>query len=177
MKRPPQLSLRPFDETHVAQALAWRNQYAIYKWCRQREPLTLARHRKWFESLATRDDVKMYAIHNDKKEFVGVCGLTDIDHVNRRAEFSMYVGPEFQGQGIGEQALRMLLRIAFDVHNLVTVWGESFEGNPATKMFERVGFKYEGMRRAFYYRDGKQIGATLWSILRDEYNTIHPGLR
>lgn len=169
MKLLPKVSLRPFDETHLAQALAWRNQYKIFRWCRQREPISLRKHRAWFDSLASREDVRMYAIHNDKKEFIGVCGLTDIDHVNRRAEFSLYIGPEFHGHGFGEAALRRLLDVAFSVHNLLVVWGESFDGNPATEMFKRVGFQFEGSRRAFYYRDGKQINASLWSILRNEF--------
>ena len=110
----------------------------------------------------------MYAIHDTK--LIGVCGLTSIDWVNRRAEFSLYIGPEHGKKGYGESALRKLLRIGFDVLNLNCIWGESFHGNPAIEMFKRIGFKYEGDRREFYFRNGSYINASLWSLLKNDYN-------
>lgn len=110
----------------------------------------------------------MYGVHADNL-LVGVCGLTSIDWINRRAEFSLYLGPEHQGQGLGEAALRALCAHGFNVLNLNCIWGEAFDGNPAIKMFERVGFKEEGRRRQFYYREGKYIDAVLFSLLRSEY--------
>jgi UDP-4-amino-4,6-dideoxy-N-acetyl-beta-L-altrosamine N-acetyltransferase len=148
----------------------WRNNPEIFKWCRQREPISEREHLAWFESQAKDPNTKMYGIVVG--ELVGVCGLTSIDWINRRAEFSLYVGPEHQGKGYGERALRKLLGVAFNVHNLHLVWGESFEGNPAAKMFERVGFKLEGIRNEFYFRDGKYIDAHLWGITSDEFRNM-----
>lgn len=158
---------------HLQKMLWWRNDERVYKWCRQREPLTQEQHLSWFKSLHGNDKIKMYAIElmdeNGSENLVGVCGLTDIDWINRRAEFSLYIGPEYWKKGLGEISLRLLLDKAFKTHNLNSVWGESFDDNPATKMFKKVGFEFEGVRREFYYRDGKYINASLWSILKSEY--------
>jgi hypothetical protein len=81
----------------------------------------------------------------------------------------LYIGPEHQGQGLGEAALQALCDHGFNVLNLNSIWGEAFDGNPAIKMFERVGFKPEGRRRQFYFREGRYIDAILFSLLRDEY--------
>jgi ribosomal-protein-alanine N-acetyltransferase len=95
---------------------------------------------------------------------LGVCGLTSMDLINRRAEFSLYIGPEFQGQGFGKNALKTLLAHGFRNYGLNRIWGESFEGNPAIAMFESLGFEPEGIRKEFYFKGGKFIDAYLFSI-------------
>jgi RimJ/RimL family protein N-acetyltransferase len=110
----------------------------------------------------------MFSVIAENGDFVGVCGLTSIDHINSRAEFSLYISPSEHGKGHGKAALRTLVDHAFNDLNLNCVWGETFAGNPAAKMFESVGFKKEGERRAFYYRDGEYITASLYSMLRGE---------
>jgi ribosomal-protein-alanine N-acetyltransferase len=165
------LCLEPLDKSHLHRMYTFRNDPRVFQWCRQFEPLTKRQHYQWFESLHERADVKMYAVMLNK-QLLGVCGLTSIDWVNRRAEFSLYIDPDGHGLGFGSTALDMLLRVGFNVLNLNLVWGESFDGNPAMKMFERIGFKREGTRRQFYYRKGKYVDAHLFSITKDDYDQL-----
>jgi diamine N-acetyltransferase len=163
-----EVTLAPILQKQLGQMLTWRNDRRIWKWCRQNSVISEAQHLAWFNSLPTNSKIRMFSIIAPNGDFVGVCGLTDIDHINSRAEFSLYVGPDFQGQGFGKAALKTLVDHAFYDLNLNCVWGETFAGNPAAKMFEAIGFKAEGERRAFYYRDGEYIGATLYSMLKGE---------
>lgn len=100
---------------------------------------------------------------------IGVCGLTSIDMEARKAEFSLYIGPEHQGKGYGSEALKLLLYHGFLNLGLNQIWGETFDKNPAAKMFEELGFKKDGTRRQFYMKSGKLIDCHLYSILRDEW--------
>ena len=165
--------LVPLSEIPPHQMLFWRNQPEVYDWCRQYEPLETWTHQEWLERLSRRPDVKMYGISWTADDGValnvGVCGLTSIDWVNRRAEFSLYVGPEYHGHGIGKKALKTLLAHGFLALNLNLIWGETFEGNRAAKVFEELGFQKEGTRRQFYYRKGAYLDAHLYSILKDEF--------
>jgi RimJ/RimL family protein N-acetyltransferase len=147
---------------------AWRNEPAIYKWCRQYEPLEANHHYKWLDSLSSKTDIKMYSIRSPE-ESIGVCGLTSLDLINRRAEFSLYIAPEYHRKGHGEAALKTLCAHGFLVLGLHHIFGETFDGNPAAKSFERVGFVKEGTRRGFYFREGKFIDAHLYSILSEEF--------
>jgi len=163
------MELRQIFESEIDQLRVWRNNPKLYKWFRQNKEICAADHRRWFYSQRTDSSIQMRAITVDAK-LIGVCGLTSIDRYNSRAEFSLYIGPEFWGHGYGEMALIRLLNMGLNVEGLNLIWGETFEGNRAAKMFERVGFTKEGTRREFYLKNGKHIGAHLYSITKGEFN-------
>jgi RimJ/RimL family protein N-acetyltransferase len=162
------VTLGPLSDLNLNLYYKWRNDYLIYKWCRQYEPLTWKAHVDWFNALSSRDDVKMWEIR-DGGEPIGVCGLTDINYINSRAEFSLYICSDAHGCGLGKKALLTLLAHGFLAINLNRIWGETFDGNPAAKVFEKIGMTNEGRRIDFYYRRGRYIDAMLYSIGRKEF--------
>lgn len=106
-----------------------------------------------------------------KLVIVGVCGFTSIDYINRRAEFSLYIAPAYQGNDLGRGALRCLLKHGFKNLGFHLVWGEVFEENPALQMFEELGFRRDGVRRDFYFRNGKFIDAHIISMKASEWKS------
>jgi UDP-4-amino-4,6-dideoxy-N-acetyl-beta-L-altrosamine N-acetyltransferase len=168
----PNVSLRRLSHEDAYDIFRWRNHPAIAKWCRQFDSLHWTGHWAWIEAQSKDKSMSMYAIEDDKEEkgkIVGVCGFTSIDLINRRAEFSLYIGNEYHGMGLGEAGLRALIKKGFLDYGFNSIWGETFDGNKAAKMFEKVGFKHDGTRRDFYFRAGNFIDAHLYSILRSEY--------
>lgn len=161
--------LGPLLVEETSEMLRWRNDYSTWRWCRQSSVISLGEHQDWFFNLSRDNKTKMFSIHARDGGHVGVCGLTSIDWINRRAEFSLYIGPEYRKKGYAKGALKTLISHGFQNLNLNSIWGESFIGNPAIKMFEEIGFKKDGVRREFYFRDGKYIDAFLFSILRNEW--------
>ena len=164
------VKLGPILKEYSAQLFSWRNDENIFKWCRQVDLLTEVGHEKWMQSHQLDKSIKMYAILNERSDLIGVCGLTDIDLINQRAEFSLYIGPEFQRKGYAKEALELLIETGFSRYPLKTIWGETFDKNPAYDMFLKIGFKLEGTRRNFYFKDGHHINAHLVSITREEFN-------
>lgn len=166
------ISLAPINSSDLEKLRAWRNDYTIWQWCRQNDVISDVEHAAWFERQSKDPATRMYKIQrrlSSAVETIGACGFTSIDQLNRRAEFSLYIGPEFQRQGAGAQSLSVLLMHGFQNLGLNVIWGESFAGNPAIRMFEKLGFEAEGNRRDFYFRDGRFIDAHLFSIRRDEW--------
>lgn len=155
--------------SEVGRIRSWRNDHRIWKWCRQNDILTHAAHDAWFNRIEHDPTIKMYSILTIEDELVGVCGLTSIDMLNRRAEFSLYIDPNLHGRGIGTRALQTLVSHGMSNIGLNSIWGESFEGNPAVRMFQNLGFKHEGIRREAYFREGKFIDAHLYSILFSDW--------
>lgn len=148
-----------------------RNDPRIWKWCRQHDVIQEGRHEDWIELVSgNQNRFLMYEmIAADTHKVVGVCGLTDVDYINRRAEFSLYVIPQMQKRGYAKAGLKTLLTHGFLNLNMNRIWGETFENNPAVKLFIKLGFEYEGTRRQFYYRNGRYIDAHLVSLSMDQF--------
>lgn len=162
------LALREPTDSDKELAFSWRNDQRIYQWCRQHEPITKEHHNNYWSRAEHDPSIKMFAVTLDG-EAIGMCGLTSIDLINHRAEFSLYIEPEAQKRGHGRAALDALCHYGFCVFGLNLIWGEVFDGNPAMNMFEDAGFRREGTRRQFYRRNGKYIDAHLISLLKSEF--------
>lgn len=171
------VSLAALDSTDMGLVRSWRNQHEIWKYCRQHDFISDAEQVRWFNRQSEDPTIKMYKVMVKSEVAdgkmaegpVGVCGLTSINYLNRTAEFSLYISPPMQNRGLGKVALRVLLEHGFMNLGLNHIFGETFETNPAQKMFESIGFKKDGTRRAFYFRDGRFIDAYLYSILAEEF--------
>jgi RimJ/RimL family protein N-acetyltransferase len=149
-------------------AFIWRNDYRVWKWCRQNDVLNYKNHADWFDKIAKDSTIKMYVIY-DAEIPIGICGLTDIDRINQRAEFSLYIGPEYQKKGLATAALKTLFSHGFLNQNLNVIWGETFSGNHAYDIFLKIGMKHDGTRRQFYFREGHFIDCHLVSMTRQEF--------
>lgn len=162
------VTLGPLNSEHKDTIRSWRNDARVWKWCRQFKPISDLEQGRWLENQSKDPSVQMYSVLFDN-QIQGVCGFTSIDLINRRAEFSLYINPDMGKKGLGERALKTLLAHGFKNWGFNCIWGETFQGNHALKLFERVGMKVEGERRKFYFRDGKFINCTLVSILASEW--------
>lgn len=162
--------LRRITESDLPILFEYRNDFNIYKWCRQYGPLHHEKHKDWYHWQANDSKTEMFSIcHNNEMLPIGVCGLTDIDFINSRAEFSLYIGKKFQGHGHAKDALRELFHFGFKSLNLNMIWGETFDGNPAMHLFKKIGMEVSGVRPQFYYKDGEYIDAHLLYITREKW--------
>lgn len=162
------VTLEPLLSEYSDTLIDWRNDYRIRKWTRQFDLISDLDQKRWFEKQASDPTIRMYAIEKEL-HLMGVCGFTSLDLINRRAEFSLYIAPENQGQSLGKSALKTLVTHGFNAFGFNLIWGEVFEGNPAKGLFSALGFKLDGIRRQFYFRDGKFIDAHLMSLLRQDW--------
>jgi RimJ/RimL family protein N-acetyltransferase len=166
------LTLEALSRADLPQMFEWRNDYRIWSWTRQNDLIDELHHAAWFESQSKDPKIRMYKIvarTGGATSFIGVAGFTSIDFQSRRAEFSLYIGPQFHRRGFGKMALNVLVSHGFTNLGLNVIWGETFDGNPAARMFEAVGFVKEGTARQRYWKDGKFVDAHLYSILREEW--------
>lgn len=167
------VNLQPLDSTHEEKVREWRNHPEIWKYTRQNDLISDMAQIRWFKKQSEDPSIKMYAIEHSGMT-VGVCGLTSLDWPNRRAEFSLYIEPKSQKHHLGTFALKTLLDHGFINLGLHQIWGETFQENPAQKLFQKLGFKLDGVRRDFYFKGGKFIDAYLFSLLSSEWNSVRP---
>ena len=162
------IKLGPFDSQYLEQARTWRNNPIINRWCRQNDYISDMDQSAWFRSQATDPKIKMYAVKLGNL-LVGVAGLTSIDTYNRKAEFSLYIGPEHQGKGFAKEALAELLDHGFSSLGLNLIWGETFQGNMACHLFQSLGFRQTGFMPKSYWKDGKFINSYFYAMLKEDW--------
>jgi RimJ/RimL family protein N-acetyltransferase len=102
---------------------------------------------------------------------IGDIALQSIDHLNRNANIRIMINPEnARGKGYGTEAIQLLLEHAFGVLNLHRIELNVFSYNEkAYKVYERIGFKKEGVQRDALYYNHKYHDSILMAILEDEY--------
>lgn len=163
------ITLGPISGHDRDKLFSWRNDARVWKWCRQYRTISYEEHDRYWGQMVDRHDCVFFGIYHHKA-LVGCAGLTSIDHVNSRAEFSLYIAPHCQGRGYSKPALMTLFDWGFSYLNLNQIWGETYEGNIALQVFKGLGMHVDGTRRSFYYRDGKYIDCHLISMLRSEWS-------
>lgn len=80
-----------------------------------------------------------------------------------------------RNKGYGEEALRLVLEYAFIDLHMERVTIDHFEKNKAAAyLYDKIGFKNEGLLRNAGKKDGKYVNLQLKSMLRAEYyNKLH----
>lgn len=168
-----QLSLEPLDSTDLGLCRAWRNQWEVWRWCRQTDLISDVEQVEWYRRQAADPSVRMYkviATTADTTAPVGIAGFTSIRPVHRSAEFSLYIAPKVQRQGFGRRALALLIDHGFSNLAFNMIWGETFVDNPASSIFERLGMRKEGGLRQAYWKDGRFVDSFFYSITAEDWH-------
>ncbi len=107
----------------------------------------------------------------EENKFIGVTGFENILWNNGTAVVYIGIGDNtFKGQGIGKEALALTLEFGFQELNLHRIQLTVLSYNkPAIALYEKLGFKKEGVYRQFIHRDGKRYDMYLYGILRHEW--------
>lgn len=104
-------------------------------------------------------------------ELIGDVFLQCEEPENRCAWLSMLIGlPEHRSQGYGTDALRTVVRFAFEQMNLQRVELEVFaENHRARTAYRKAGFVEEGVRRRAIFTHGRYHDQVMMALLRDEW--------
>jgi RimJ/RimL family protein N-acetyltransferase len=99
---------------------------------------------------------------------MGAVGLI-LTPEHRRAEIGYWLGREYRGQDYMIEAAQAVLRYAFKSLGLETVTAHHLRPNTASgKVMQKLGMKYEGCRRKFYFHRGEYVDIVMYSILKEE---------
>lgn len=128
---------------------------------------------KWFDSyMSNRNScVRCAIIESETNEVIGLVNLINIDYINRSCTVSIMIGKsENQGKGAGEYALGKMIDHAFLNLNMnrveLTVLSDNIR---AQKLYSKIGFKKEGVKRSCVFKHGSYKDMIIMSILNSEY--------
>lgn len=149
----------------------WINDRSNVLWNASFKPVHEHSHSHWYEQLQVRSDLAIFGIHSISPDrLVGTCQLHSIDPVHRSAELQIRIGvPDQHGQGLGSEAVRLLVRFGFDDLNLHRIYLHVFDDNSrAIRVYERNGFRTEGVAREAVFVDGRYTNVQLMGLLRSD---------
>ncbi|WP_405908485.1 GNAT family protein [Streptomyces sp. NBC_00828] len=142
--------------------------------------LTLERLRSWYGSRATQPDRLDLAVTDRATgELLGEVVLHEWDPAGRNCTFRTLIGPRGRGRGIGTEATRLIVGHGFEQLGLHRIALELYSHNHrARRVYEKVGFVEEGVRRQTQLCDGEWADETLMAILAHEWadHRGHPDL-
>jgi len=125
---------------------------------------------EWYDSL--RKDFhrrRVFAIvENSSQEAIGVIGLHKIDWRNGTAEVGYWLWKEYWGRGYGSEAVKLLVKYAFEVMNLRKLYARVLEPNEASKrILEKNGFKLAGrLRKHHRVPGGDYVDMLIYELFR-----------
>jgi RimJ/RimL family protein N-acetyltransferase len=134
------------------------------------KPVPRSEHDAWFEQIRRRDDVRIFGIREDGR-LVGTCQLHSIHPVHRSAELQIRIGePDARGRGLGTAAVARLLEFGFHELGLHRISLHVFATNePALQLYERAGFRVEGVQREAACIDSVWVDVVLMAILAADF--------
>jgi RimJ/RimL family protein N-acetyltransferase len=103
---------------------------------------------------------------------IGEVVINDIDPPNRSAGFRIAVWYlQNRNRGYGSEAARLVIDYAFRTLDLNRIELEVYAFNPrARHVYEKLGFKVEGIRRQALWWDGEPVDAIIMAMLRSDYD-------
>lgn len=158
---------------------------AYHRWGRDSEYLRLMdwgparRHsvkssKEWIEKMLEKEQAELFffmlrTLEDDR--LIGDIGLGGCQWNQGEAWVGIAIGErDYWGKGYGTDAIRILLRYAFNELNLHRVTLNVFEYNQrAVRSYEKAGFVVEGRERQFLRRDGRRWDVIYMGILREEW--------
>jgi RimJ/RimL family protein N-acetyltransferase len=168
--------LRPLEREDLAHIRRWANDPAIRGLTGEATPMSEAGADEFLERVRRESDRIWFVVtlrENDRP--IGEAGLLRMFHPWRNTDLTLIIGEQDAwGQGYGTEALSLLLDYAFGYlgFHRVSVGVVGFNER-AIRLYEKAGFKKEGIQREGYYYNHKYHDFVMMSILEDEFRGRH----
>ncbi|HEY3414491.1 MAG TPA: GNAT family protein [Armatimonadota bacterium] len=169
----PRPVLRSFVETDCFHVHRWfNNEEAVSRLVARREQFTVEDARAWVQRAMddSSADRKWAIVPQAESDPIGFTALYGVSG-DVAPEFAILIGDNAcWGRGIGLAATQGTLRMAFDdfgAHRVsLTVLADNAG---ARSLYEKIGFREEGLLRAHVKRNGRLLDVAVYGLLRDEW--------
>lgn len=166
------VTIRKFEETDIPNKVKWINDSNNNEYLHYDLPLTIEKTTKWYnkiKELPSRYD----AIIEYQNVPVGVIGLINIDKC--KGEYYITLGEnDYKRKGISYIASKKLINYGFLELGLNKIWlCVDFDNIVARKLYEKLGFKLEGILRKDIYFKGKMVDRCIYGIIKEEWSDIN----
>lgn len=173
----PRLYLRAFQLEDAPDVQRLANNYEIAKnLATMPHPYLDGMAEAWIQShdsLHAAGTHQIWAITLNQTELIGAIGLHDISVEHASAELGYWIAEQHWGQGFATEAVRAVVRSAFQTLSLERIYAKHFVRNPASgRILEKSGFLKEGVLRHGLKRFDEFQDLVMYAALRDEWLSL-----
>jgi len=163
--------LRRVEREDIPTFVRWFNDPEVREYLAVYQPFSTAKEEKWFEGQLEDSASELYAIETGDGVHIGNIGLHSINWRERNTELGIIIGEkEYWGQGFGSDAIRTILRFAFEEMNLRRVFLRVRHDNArGIRAYEKCGFQHEGRLREAMFGNGRYYDEVRMAVLRHEF--------
>lgn len=105
---------------------------------------------------------------------IGRVVLADIEDEWKAEIWRIYIADTaLRGRGLGKEAMLAMMKYCFEELNLKRLYLDHYTGNPASFLYQSLGFKYEGVLRDNCRKNGRLYDVHLMSMLASEYAELY----
>ncbi|MCY3946139.1 MAG: GNAT family N-acetyltransferase [Anaerolineaceae bacterium] len=124
------------------------------------------------QAIAAREDYCLALTRRPDPQLIGIINL--YPQTANGAQVGFWTGLPFWGQGYMSEALRAVLRFAFQDLALPRVHASHFGSNPASgRVMQKAGMRREGCLRQHLLKDGVPQDLVCHGMLRADYEANH----
>ncbi len=164
------ITIRKFEKSDIPKKVEWINNPANNRFLHYNIPLSIEGTERWFDSHQG-ETTRYDAVIEADGVPVGTIGLLSIDRKNSKAEYYIAMGEtSYKGKGVAKEASRLILSYGFEELGLNRIYLFTEVDNiAAQKLFERVGFKREGILKQDVYSHGAFADRIAYGILKEDW--------
>jgi RimJ/RimL family protein N-acetyltransferase len=169
--------LRRLIETDLPAVQRWRSDPEVTRFWVTRQVPTLDDLKHWLAENRRSGSLTLL-IEDEAGQPIGYSDVFGISAEHRHCELSLMIGePGTRGRGYGYESLRVLLAYLFAPRDerippMHKVTLSVFEENSAARrLYERCGFRVDGVLREDMWYDGQWHDQLLMSVLAEEFRS------
>ena len=164
--------LRLLSQEDLKDRVSWINdeeniQTLLFDW-----PTSIEKTQKWFSNVVfDNSKVNLSIVDRITDELIGMTGLLNIDRINHHGQLYITIGnKKYRGKHLPDEVIPLVLEYGFTELELKKIYLYTLPNNErARHVYERNGFKQDGILRQQVYCRGKQQDLYVHSILKDEF--------
>jgi len=132
---------------------------------------------KWkaFLEFAINNNEILYLAIDINGEAVGSIGISPKkDYMQKNAELGYWLSEKYWGKGIITEAIKEIVKLAFNKFDIVRIYATPFEKNYAShRALEKSGFKLEARFSKIVFKNGEMLDELVYAIRKENIKDLY----
>ncbi len=165
------MKLRLLNKNDLSLRVQWMNDARIYSTMHFKPPVSLVNTIQWFDLNKNNNKRVDFVLETLDGEVLSMSGLTGLDADILKMESYIFVNPSIKTKGLGKKTLFLQCIYAFEILRINKIYAYIDSDNVASqKLYEKIGFKKEGILRFETKRENSFIDRYYYGCLIDDLN-------